>query len=123
MSLPSHHAPAMLDIRLDTFGRRKEVTTLGSALATYYAARSRTALRDLIGEFMFVSTADEVRIERKKDTLEGAFVRAAGGQQISVVAGARFVLFLQCRFASNCGRFGRQLKSELAGLVASESNR
>ena len=69
---------------------RKAVTGLESVLAAYDITRSRTALRDLIGEVQVIATPEEIRFETKKGAVEGAFVRAAGGQQISVVAGAGF---------------------------------
>ena len=47
-------------------------------------------LRNLIGDIQNVTTPEEIRFETKKGALEGAFVRAAGSQQVSMVAGARF---------------------------------
>jgi hypothetical protein len=44
--------------------------------------------RGLIGEVQVVTTPEEIRFETKKGALEGAFIRAAEGQQISMVAGA-----------------------------------
>ena len=64
------------------------MTGAGHVLATHDVARARTALRDLIGEIQVVATPEEIRFETKKGALEGALVRAAGGQQISLVAGA-----------------------------------
>jgi hypothetical protein len=45
-------------------------------------------LHNLIGDIQVVATPEEIRFETKKGAVEGAFVRAAGLQQISVVAGA-----------------------------------
>jgi len=72
---------------------RKAVTGLESVLAAYDITRSRTALRDLIGEVQVIATPEEIRFETKKGAVEGAFVRAVGGQQMSAVAGARFNLY------------------------------
>ena len=53
-------------------------------------ARARTVLRDLMGEIQVVTTPTEIRFETKKGAVEGAFLRAAGGQQTNLVAGAGF---------------------------------
>jgi hypothetical protein len=74
---------------------RKAVGDLETVLATHDVARARTALRDLIGEIQVVTTPQEIRFETKKGAVEGAFVRAASSQQISVVAGARFFPYLR----------------------------
>jgi len=50
-------------------------------------------LHNLIGDIQVVATPEEIRFETKKGAVEGAFVRAAGLQQISVVAGAGFRYF------------------------------
>jgi len=41
-------------------------------------------------DIQVVATDKEIRFETKKGALEGAFGRAAGSQQLSVVAGARY---------------------------------
>ena len=69
---------------------RKAVTGLESVLTSHDIARSRIALRDLIGEVQVIATPEEIRFETKKGAVVGAFVRAAGGQQLIVVAGAGF---------------------------------
>ena len=69
---------------------RQAVANLETVLATHDVARARTVLLDLIGEIQVVATPEEIRFETKKGALEGALVRAAGGQQIRVVAGAGF---------------------------------
>ena len=74
---------------------RKTVTGLESVLTAHDIARSRTALRDLIGEVQVIATPEEIRFETKKGAVEGAFVRAVRGQQISVVAGACFFPYLR----------------------------
>jgi hypothetical protein len=67
---------------------RKAVARLETVLSTHDVARARTTLRDLIGEIQVKATAEEIRFETKEGALEGAFVRAAGSQQINLVAGA-----------------------------------
>jgi hypothetical protein len=45
---------------------------------------------DQLGEIRVVTTPEEIRFETNEGALEGAFVRAAGSQQFSMVAGAGF---------------------------------
>jgi len=75
---------------------RAAVAILETVLMDHDAARSRTALHNLIGDIQVVATPEEICFESKKGALEGAFVRAAGSQQISVVAGARLNLGHSC---------------------------
>ena len=51
---------------------------------------SRTDWRDVLGEIQIVTTPPEVHLETQKGAIEDAFLRAAGGQQTFVVAGAQF---------------------------------
>jgi hypothetical protein len=68
---------------------REKVSKLEVTLAAGDIARARTELvHALGGEIQVVTTAKEIRLETKKGALEGAFLRAAGGQQINLVAGA-----------------------------------
>jgi site-specific DNA recombinase len=69
---------------------RAKVANLETVLMAHDPARSRTVLHSLIGDVQVITTAQEIRFETKKGAVEGAFVRAAGSQQISVVAGAGF---------------------------------
>lgn len=73
---------------------RAAVANLEVVVATHDVARARTVLRDLIGEIQVNATPEEIRFETKKGALEGALVRAAGSQQLSVVAGAGFRICL-----------------------------
>jgi len=72
---------------------RKAVANLETVLTSHDPSRGRAALMDLIGEIRVVTTPEEIRFETKKGAVEGAFVRAAGSQQIRVVAGARIGYF------------------------------
>jgi len=67
---------------------RKAVANLETVLTTHDASRGRGTLMDQLGEMRVVAKPEEIRFETKKDAVEGAFVRAAGSQQIYVVAGA-----------------------------------
>ena len=69
---------------------RAAVANLETMLTAHDTARRRMVLRNLIGDIQNVTTPDEIPFETKKGALESAFVRAAGSQQISVVAGAGF---------------------------------
>ena len=69
---------------------RAAVANLETVLMAHDPTRSRTVLRSLIGDVQVVTTPEEIRFETKKGALEGAFFRAAGSQQLSVVAGAGF---------------------------------
>jgi len=57
-------------------------------------------LREIIGEIQVVTTPSEIRLETQKGAVEGAFLRAAGSQQINLVAGAGFEL-VNGRLGSN----------------------
>jgi hypothetical protein len=46
----------------------------------------RTDWRDVLAEIQVVTTPQEDRVETQKAAIEGAFLRAAGGQQTLVVA-------------------------------------
>ena len=84
-------APKVADLPLRLEARwRAMVSNLESVLKPPDIPRARTALRDLIGEIRVVATPEEIRFETKKGAIEGAFLRAAGGQQINLVAGAGF---------------------------------
>ena len=69
---------------------RADVANLETVLTAHDPARSRMVLRNLIGDIQVVTTPEKIRFETKKGALEGAFVRAAGSQQVSMVAGARY---------------------------------
>jgi hypothetical protein len=71
-----------------------------SALTAAEVPKARTALRGIVGDVQVVTTPEEIRLETQKGTIEGAFLRAAGTQQINLVAGARFAMFRHCRCAS-----------------------
>jgi hypothetical protein len=85
--------PAGIEVRW-----RGAVANLEIVLMAHDPAQSRTLLHNLIGNIQVVTTAEEIRFETKKGAMEGAFVRAAGGQQISLVAGARYRSIHSCEF-------------------------
>jgi DNA invertase Pin-like site-specific DNA recombinase len=77
---------------------RAAVTNLESTLEKGDVARARTEIRDLLGgDILVIADAKEIRLETKKGTVEGALLRAAVGQQINLVAGARFANFRRRR--------------------------
>jgi hypothetical protein len=69
---------------------RNAVANLETVLTTHDASRGRATLMDQLGEIRVVTTPEEIRFETNEGALEGAFVRAAGSQQLSMVAGAGF---------------------------------
>ena len=52
----------------------------------------RTDWRVVLAEIQVVTTPQGDRVETQKGAIEGAFLRAASGQQTFVVAGARLNL-------------------------------
>ncbi|MCC6197228.1 MAG: recombinase family protein, partial [Burkholderiales bacterium] len=88
---PAAETPAAVVAAL-TPGLTDRIVRLVSALPTTIRAvstdRGRAEISDLIGRLDVVADAREVRFLTKKGALERAFVRLAGGQHTSVVAGA-----------------------------------
>ena len=69
---------------------REMVDDLANTLTSVNVNRARAEIRKLVGEIQVQKTPDQIRLMSREGALEAALLRAAGQNQVILVAGAGF---------------------------------